>query len=583
MANAEGSRSGSKSAAVGLVAILVFAVWWRGHTFAPTVEDLLGVAPWPVVEGEAEPLDCDEAAYAYMARRMLQGDRLYAELSENKPPGGYWLFALAVRIGGPNELTIRLMPIPAVLGTIALAWWIGQRLGGIVTALASAILYALLSTDPYIYGNGAQLEQWINLFWTASLAALIAAFDSRRHRGHWLCVAGACLGAGVLVKQVVVTHLAIALIAIVAARGGKGVSGLARDCFDLLGSFTGVLLAAAGYLVLRGVGGDAFEDVILAGRAIATDLPPEPGAPSGWVRWLTGNADPKGALPAPFGSTDYLVWWGLGTWPAWLAALPCLVRLAAIRPSVPRVLVAAWTVSAMIQVVLPGLYWPHYYLLPTPGLALVIALTLADLIKAGWKSRASIVFGAALLGSIVGVAAIQVRDYLLVPAEELTIRYKGGRQWVVLRDLGRTLKERAAGWPDPHLHIWGWQSPLLFYSGLDASSRHFFTNNLLRDFAERPHPVVSPRIDELMADLREAPPDLVLAAYPPFPALRDFLRDGYLPSDLLPMSSDGRGLWVRRDRWADFQGRTGAINPSVRAVDDPGRGGPRHKMIGAPP
>ena len=55
---------------------------------------------------------------------------MYRDLTENKPPLGYWLYALAVLIGGYNELAIRLLPIPAVLLSIALVWWIGGRLAG---------------------------------------------------------------------------------------------------------------------------------------------------------------------------------------------------------------------------------------------------------------------------------------------------------------------------------------------------------------------------------------------------------------------------------------------------------------------
>ncbi|HRK15422.1 MAG TPA: hypothetical protein PK490_14165, partial [Prosthecobacter sp.] len=42
-------------------------------------------------------------------------------------------------------------------------------------------------------------------------------------------------------------------------------------------------------------------------------------APPFLVRWITGNADPDGELPPPFGTTDYLVWWGTGSWPLWVA------------------------------------------------------------------------------------------------------------------------------------------------------------------------------------------------------------------------------------------------------------------------
>ena len=88
---------------------------------------------------------------------------------------------------------------------------------------------------------------------------------------------------------------------------------------------------AAVILLAQGAGAAAYEDILQYGRALATDTLPEPGAPSGLVRWLTGNADPSGKLPWPFGSTNYLVWWGTGSWPLWLAAVPSLAYLL-VRP-----------------------------------------------------------------------------------------------------------------------------------------------------------------------------------------------------------------------------------------------------------
>ena len=566
MANAAPRSATSAWAFAGLIASLAFAVWWRGHTFAPTVRDLLGVAPWPVVQGEAEPLDCDEAAYAYMARRMLEGDRLYADLSENKPPVGYWIYAAAVAIGGANEWTIRLLPIPFVLGTIALVWWLGLRLGGTRSAVIAAFLYALLSTDPYVYGNGAQLEQAINWFAVGALAAVVAASRSSSRRGPWLVVAGVAIGLATLVKQVAVLHLVVLGAAVLAMpRRVEADQPQRPDRWRSLGlllvGFVAILAVTAGVLVARGVASEAFDDIVRHGRAMAADIEPEPNAPSMAIRWLTGNADPSGTLPTPFGSTDYLVWWGLGSWPIWLAAVPSLTWLTIARPNFERLILVGWTASSIVQVVAPGLYWAQYYLLPMPGLALAVALTLGDLGALDRRTWWSNAMGLGLIGAIVGFAAIQVRDYFLVPAEQLTIRYKGGRQWVELRKLGRVLAERTEDWDAPKLHVWGWQSPLLFYSGLDASSRHFFTNNLMRDFADRRHPVVSPRIVELMNDLREEQPELVLAAYVPFPALRAFLLEHYLPSSLLPIAPDGRGLWIRKDRWAEFE--SGRINRSV--------------------
>ena len=127
----------------------------------------------------------------------------------------------------------------------------------------------------------------------------------------------------------------------------------------------------------------AYEDIVLQARALATDTLPEPNAPSPAIRWLTGNADPKGELPWPFGSTDYLVWWATGSWPLWLVSVPALVYLAfGAGSDARRRLAAGWTLAAWLQVVLPGLYWQHYYLLPIPGVAIAVAVALADAIAA---------------------------------------------------------------------------------------------------------------------------------------------------------------------------------------------------------
>ena len=112
--------------------------------------------------------------------------------------------------------------------------------------------------------------------------------------------------------------------------------------------------------------------------------------------------------------------------------------------------------------------------------------------------------------------------------------------------MGRELSRRARIWNDPHLYIWGWQSPLHFYGRMDSPTRHFFVDNLLRDQADRDHRLIRPRTEEIMATLERRPPELIFTGYPPFRALRAFLNDRYLPSD-------GAGLWVRQEDYRRFE------------------------------
>src|SRR3954470_24907199 len=141
-----------------LAVILVFDVWYRAHTFGPTVVQATGIDLWPKTVGASEPLDCDEAAYAYIGHRLLRGDVMYRDLTENKPPLGYWLYALGVAVGGYNELAIRLLPMPAVLLTICLLWWMGEWIAAPICAFLAAAIYAVLSTDRYLFGNGSNME-----------------------------------------------------------------------------------------------------------------------------------------------------------------------------------------------------------------------------------------------------------------------------------------------------------------------------------------------------------------------------------------------------------------------------------------
>jgi hypothetical protein len=121
--------------------------------------------------------------------------------------------------------------------------------------------------------------------------------------------------------------------------------------------------------------------------------------------------------------------------------------------------------------------------------------------------------------------------------------------------MGRDLARRTRVWPAPRLFVWGWQSPLYFYSGLDAPTPHFFADPLLRAYAGRDHPLIRPRIERIMRDLRDSSPELISVGEVPFPALREFLLAHYVPSRLAVRTADGRGLWVEPSQYAAFESR----------------------------
>lgn len=255
--------------------ILILDVWLRGHTFGPTLRDRWGIDLWPVSGRESEPLDCDEAVYAYAGRRIVHGDVMYRDLTEPKPPGGYWLGAFTVALGGDNELAFRLMPIPFVLGTIGLTWWLGMKLRGPLAACLAASTYAIASTDPYLFGNGSNLEHAINFFSLASLALFIAAWTSERRR--WFIASGAALGAATLFKQVAIVPCLIYAVALLLRPRPWGAK--LKDLGALTSGLVVVFAIVSGVLLAQGAGRSAFEEVVQYGSAMARDTPPTPAHP----------------------------------------------------------------------------------------------------------------------------------------------------------------------------------------------------------------------------------------------------------------------------------------------------------------
>jgi hypothetical protein len=168
------------------------------------------------------------------------------------------------------------------------------------------------------------------------------------------------------------------------------------------------------------------------------------------------------------------------------------------------------------------------------------------------------------IAALLGVAGIQTRDYFGVPPEEITRRFKGGGQWVVLREIGRELERRTREWDSPRLFVWGYQSPLLFYSGLDSPAADFFANDLLKTHISGDHRFANERFARIESSLESARPEIIFVGYPPFASLQHRLDSMYERSSIsvfgrpLPNLAGSLGLWVRRDHAAAFRSSAAA-------------------------
>jgi 4-amino-4-deoxy-L-arabinose transferase-like glycosyltransferase len=162
----------------------------------------------------------DEGRYAEIPREMLSGgDWVIPHLNGlayiEKPPLQYWATALSYRLLGSNEFAARLYVALTALGTLSLLWLAASGLWGpragwrAAAALTGMLMFVVL-------GQLLTLDMSLTFYMTLSLAAFLRAQRTRQFR-HWMLLAWAAAGLGVLTKGLVAAALPAAVLILYSA------------------------------------------------------------------------------------------------------------------------------------------------------------------------------------------------------------------------------------------------------------------------------------------------------------------------------------------------------------------------------
>ena len=104
------------------------------------------------------PLERDEGEYAYIAWRWLEGDVPYRDAFDQKPPGAFAFYALAVGALGGSVEAIHLLTGVWTAATAVLLFAVLRRVGDPLAAAFGVLLFALLSGDPRLIATAANTE-----------------------------------------------------------------------------------------------------------------------------------------------------------------------------------------------------------------------------------------------------------------------------------------------------------------------------------------------------------------------------------------------------------------------------------------
>lgn len=173
-------------ASTALAVFLILSVVLRFFSFFPSV------------------MDQDEATYFEIGRQLLLGKVLYVDYIDIKPPGMFWIMAGFQYLFGHSIFMIRLMSAL----WIGLTAWVIYRVIRLMTqdhpsGLAGGVIYIFLVSCWAFYGVSINTEIFFNLFTVSALYFLL------RDKRWWnFLLAGLMAGIGFVIKYVMVFDFA---------------------------------------------------------------------------------------------------------------------------------------------------------------------------------------------------------------------------------------------------------------------------------------------------------------------------------------------------------------------------------------
>lgn len=320
-------------------------------------------------------IDTDEGLYMVQAREWLRGAWPLVAVWDMHPIGAPALFALAFAVFGEGVLAVRLLGIlaaalagtavfaavraagaPRALGIGAGIIYVAHtaRMGGL--ASNTEILFAPLVATAMAIGIGATAAawRWGNVLRAQDLAAPRAR-DLVAPRARDLVAMGLAIGLALAIKPVAAPEGCLAFALLVGPAWWRGLLGWRR-----------ALGFAAGYAALCAL------PTLLIGLAY-------------WLRGdLAAFVDGSFLAPLRYSHGRLLAWDALHRvtvaaltllWPLLLAGLALAHWLP--RPGSGGLLARIgllWFATATIAIVGPGFYFPHYFLMWLPPLAVLAAL-----------------------------------------------------------------------------------------------------------------------------------------------------------------------------------------------------------------
>lgn len=453
----------------------------------------------------------DSGLFAYGGERILQGDLLYRDVFDTKPPGVFYLNAAALRFGGETVWPIwglsALWSAAAVVGL----YFVLKSLTGRIAALAATFLFLVVLHQTGVYQGGNSTELFALLPQVLVLGCTV--WYLRKGQGRAIFLAGMATALAFLFKP---TYIALGVVCSGLIMG-KGIWErqwrlVLRLLLIFMTGFGLPLLLVASYWYVRGGLTDMLDALFVYGSAyVRGGL----SARSLYVtfRKLTESAPMANLTMLAMAGMILLAWElhrarrrklpaGEGTQGVTGFAASVITDAAGLVLLVTLVAIPLeWTLVA-----LSGQNFGHYFITPLPAMATMAAFALHRAWSAGREDAGESPWRIAFAGLASAILAVGL---LLGLVQGMPDRYQWNNLLAVpyggearASPLVRYITEQTS--PGDSVLVWGNRPGVNFQAGRPAPSRYLFPTQVFLNDGR-----TSARLDELLAAIERKRPRLV--------------------------------------------------------------------------
>ncbi len=409
------------------------------------------------------PLERDEGGYAYIAWRMEQGELPYKDVYDNKPPLIYFIYLLIFKIFGYSVKAIHSFLLLWVLAEVLLIYKFSQKIFQKNSiALLAAAIFAVITSEPGVFGGTANTEIFMLLPLIGSYVFLLLAEEEQNPR--WLFLCGALNGIAFMIKPVAFYNFAGAVIYLSFVTFKKhDLNNLGKKYFYSVIGFIVIPILILVYFWWR----DAARELIywvfsynLDYMSVGGSIWSKEALSSFWRRFsfiLTGD----------------ILFWAFGLY-AFVLLLRKNVEVA--------VLLMTWLVMSFFGVASGKRFFPHYFIQILPPLAVGAAWGIWYFVSRQMKViknkgiRNSLIYCLAA-GVIILPLKANYKYLFIYTPDQISERIYNENPFVAARQIASYLAAQTL--PADTIAILGSEPEILYYAQRKSATKYIYFHHVL--------------------------------------------------------------------------------------------------------